>query len=108
MRTGAHKCAHTLFRHEFNWETTWKHVFHHFATCVQVFDNFHNFWILWAQVRTSAHTVGRFSWSYVHLFARCMLRVCVEISIGINGNLHAICNTHNCTYLQLNLPTIQT
>ena len=56
MRTGAHKCAHTLFRHEFNWETTWKHVFHHFATCLQVFDNFHNFWILCAQVRTSAHT----------------------------------------------------
>ena len=56
VRTGAHKCAHTLFRHEFNWETTWKHVFHHFATCLQVFDNFHNFWILCAQVRTSAHT----------------------------------------------------
>ena len=55
----AHKCAHTLFRHEFNWETTWKHVFHHFATCLQVFDNFHNFWIFahrCAQVRTSAHT----------------------------------------------------
>ena len=55
VRTGAHKCAHTLFRHEFNWETTWKHVFHHFATCLQVFDNFHNFWILCAQVRTGAH-----------------------------------------------------
>ena len=55
VRTGAHKCAHTLFRHKFNWETTWKHVFHHFATCLQVFDNFHNFWILCAQVRTGAH-----------------------------------------------------
>ena len=63
VRTGAHKCAHTLFRHEFNWETTWKHVFHHFATCLQVFDNFHNFFKIvrtgahrCAQVRTSAHT----------------------------------------------------
>ena len=55
VRTGAHKCAHTLFRHEFNWETTWKPVFHHFAISLQVFDNFHNFWILCAQVRTGAH-----------------------------------------------------
>ena len=76
VRTGAHRCAHTLFRHEFNWETTWKHVFHHFATSLQVFDNFHNFWILCAQVRTGvhkcAHTLFRheFNWetTWKHVF----------------------------------------
>ena len=76
VRTGAHKCAHTLFRHEFNWETTWKHVFHHFATSLQVFDNFHNFWILCAQVRTGAHKCAHtlfrheFNWetTWKHVF----------------------------------------
>ena len=49
----AHRCAQV--RTDMNSTGKHKHVFHHFATCLQVFDNFHNFWILCAQVRTGAH-----------------------------------------------------
>ena len=54
MHTSAH--THFLDINSTGKQLGWKHVFHHFATCLQVFDNFDNFGILCAQVRTGAHT----------------------------------------------------
>ena len=113
----AHRCAqvrtsdaHTLFRHEFNWETTWKHVFHHFATCLQVFDNFHNFWILCAQVRTQVRTSAHTHYSDMNstgkqlgnMFSTTLLLACKFLTTFI---IFGYC-AHRCA--QVCTHTIQT
>ena len=75
MRTSAHTHYSDMN------STTWKHVFHHFATCLQVFDNFHNFWILCAQVHIGAHKCAHtlfrheFNWetTWKHVFHTLLL-----------------------------------